>query len=98
MSPPGIALLPLSNELGEGRIEGQILKEVQAYESIGVESNNNLFALCGDMNNRPLVVVNVLLVVVNVPGKEVKESEPITFHLLADLLWLKNKVSHIRCP
>lgn len=91
MSPPGIALLPLSNELGEGRIEGQILKKVQAYESIGVESNNNLFALCGDMNNRPLVVVNVLV-------KEVKESEPITFHLLADLLWLKSKVSHIRCP
>lgn len=75
MSPLGIALLPLSNELGEGRIEDQILKEVQAYESKRVESNNYLFAFCGDMNNSPLVVMNV-------PGNEVKESEPITFHVL----------------
>jgi hypothetical protein len=55
---PGTALIPLVNELGERRIKGQILKEVQAYESNGVESNNELFALCGDMNNPPLAVVN----------------------------------------
>jgi hypothetical protein len=45
---------------GEGRIEGRILKEVQAYDSNGDELNKCLFDSCGDMNNPSLAMVNVL--------------------------------------
>ncbi len=48
---------------------------MQAYESNGDELNNGVFALCGDMNNPSLAVVNVL-------GEEVKESEPLLVHPL----------------
>lgn len=60
----------MENEHGEGSIRGQIIQELQEYEWNGIELNNELLHLCGEMNNPLLAMVNVV-------GEEFEGSEPL---------------------
>lgn len=81
------SLVPLENELGEGRRDGQISKVVQANDWNRNEMDDGLFSSCGDIYNHSFAVMTY-------SNEEIKGSQPLLVHPLAGL---KNKNCLIQC-